>query len=123
MDKLDAEELIGLHTWQSGIKYQRVEHLPVGKGWRDLLTDCLQQMHAADPTFKIYQIKEKFGGLRLYWSTDATPDTDLEDFVKEAELESYQTCEECGAPGSPGGTSWIKTLCEEHKRARKARKR
>lgn len=56
------------------------------------------------------QVKEKFGGLRWYW-TSATDQ--IYDIVREAESKSFETCEECGKPGQtrPGG--WIQTLCDD----------
>jgi replicative DNA helicase Mcm len=33
--------------------------------------------------------------------------------IEEAEAKSAITCEDCGQPGTTGGTGWIKTRCEE----------
>lgn len=57
------------------------------------------------------QVKEKFGGLRVY-TTFATDEMD--DLIREAEKESEVTCELCGDPGVlrlDGG--WYMTRCDK----------
>lgn len=58
------------------------------------------------------QVKEKFGGLRFYYSGG---DDYIDGVVAMAESMSYRTCEECGVPGTTTQGGWIRTLCEEHK--------
>lgn len=60
--------------------------------------------------FEFTQIKEKFGGLRVY--TNFIPSPELRGAISVAEITSYTVCEFCGAPGEerPGG--WVKTLCD-----------
>jgi hypothetical protein len=76
----------------------------VGPGWAGLVKEgfdlCLRR------GARIYQIKEKFGGLRFY--------CDFEWGLEESKLEerSLSICEECGRPGKPRGGGWIKTLCD-----------
>lgn len=51
------------------------------------------------------QIKEKYGGLRLYGASS------LEEPLEKL---SYNTCEKCGSTQNIGTTQgWIKTLCKE----------
>ncbi len=59
------------------------------------------------------QIKEKFGTLRFYYDGG---DEYVSGLVSMAESMSACMCEECGAPGETGGTGWIRTLCEEHRK-------
>jgi len=59
---------------------------------------------------KFDQIKEKFGGLRVYFSGG---DDYVEGLVSMAESFSYQVCETCGQKGKPNKGGWISTLCEE----------
>lgn len=56
------------------------------------------------------QIKEKFGGLRVYFSGG---DEYVEGLVGMAESFSYKTCEVCGNRGKPNEGGWITTLCDE----------
>lgn len=61
---------------------------------------------------KFDQIKEKFGGLRIYFSGG---DEFVEGIVNMAEEISYKICEVCGNKGKPNEQGWIKTCCELHK--------
>jgi len=85
----------------------------VGKGWIPIIEKFIEKLDEIDTdnVVRIFQIKEKFGTLRLY----------LEHSTKEAErlVDAYETmanfvCEECGAPGEyRGGLSWVQTLCDD----------
>lgn len=55
------------------------------------------------------QVKEKFGGLRVYFSGG---DDFIDGLVNMAEAISYKTCESCGNSGKPNKEGWIATLCE-----------
>lgn len=81
------------------------------EGWHPLIDRTLAKIKELEPDFTIFQIKEKFGGLRIY----GHPITDeIDNIISDAEDESYHTCEVCGAPGKVRETGWIKTLCDEH---------
>lgn len=56
------------------------------------------------------QIKEKFGGLRIY--TGHSHDV-VDAAIHDAETLAWKTCEECGAEGKRRSGGWIRTLCEE----------
>jgi hypothetical protein len=58
---------------------------------------------------KFDQVKEKFGGLRVYFSGG---DDYINGLVRMAESFSYKICEVCGEKGSPNKSGWISTLCE-----------
>lgn len=55
------------------------------------------------------QIKEKFGGLRVYYGGG---DDYVDGLVSMAEAWSYKTCEVCGERGKPNKSGWIVTLCD-----------
>ena len=57
---------------------------------------------------KFDQIKEKFGGLRIYFSGG---DDYVEGIIDMAEEMSYKICEVCGNSGKPNKGGWITTLC------------
>lgn len=57
------------------------------------------------------QIKEKFGGLRIYFSGG---DDRVKGMVGLAEEMSYKLCEVCGNKGKPNKGGWISTRCETH---------
>lgn len=56
------------------------------------------------------QIKEKFGGLRIYYSGG---DDYVRGTINMAEEISYKTCEVCGNKGKPNKGGWITTLCDQ----------
>ena len=59
---------------------------------------------------KFDQIKEKFGGLRVYFTGG---DSYIEGLVSMAESFSYKICEVCGERGKPNKGGWISTLCDK----------
>ena len=58
---------------------------------------------------KFDQVKEKYGGLRIYFSGG---DDYVDGIVSMAEEYSYKVCEVCGNTGKPNKGGWITTLCE-----------
>ena len=56
------------------------------------------------------QVKEKFGGLRIYFSGG---DEYVSGLVAMAENFSYKTCEGCGQRGKSNKSGWIITLCDK----------
>ena len=40
--------------------------IDVDEGWYQLVLDCDKELTGVDPNYQIYQVKEKFGGLRYY---------------------------------------------------------
>ncbi len=65
------------------------------------------------PPVVVHQIKEKFGGLRFYYSGG---DDYIRGLVHMAESWASKTCETCGNPGKLRGGGWLHTACEEHVR-------
>lgn len=65
----------------------------------------------ATPQVVATQVKEKFGGLRFYYTGG---DDYINGVVAMAELMSERTCEECGDPGQLYTKGWHKTLCVKH---------
>lgn len=63
----------------------------------------------------IQQIKEKFGGMRFYVDK-CSHDQDLA--ISFAEAMSNRCCEVCGKPGKHRQGGWVKTLCDDHFKAR-----
>jgi hypothetical protein len=69
---------------------------------------------------EVNQIKEKFGGLRFYYSGG---DDEISGMVRMAEAWADRSCEQCGAPGKSRGGGWIKTLCDRHELERQERRK
>lgn len=95
--------------------------LAIGPGWWTIIESlCSQIQHHIDWKNKqsevvaqvtVNQIKEKFGGLRFYYSGG---DDAIDGMVRMAESWAAYSCETCGTPGERRGGGWIKTLCDYH---------
>ncbi len=97
----------------------------IGPGWRSILESLHVKLQTTLPNYTIGQVKEKFGGLRVYGyptsgesEFEDTPEDDewaaWTEAIRWAEFEAAQTCESCGAPGVARTTNyWIKTLCDD----------
>jgi hypothetical protein len=68
---------------------------------------------------EVQQIKEKFGGLRFYYSGG---NDEIQGMVTMAESWAGVACEECGAIGERRSGGWIRTLCDKHEAEYQARK-
>jgi hypothetical protein len=100
----------------------------VGPGWWPIIESlCSQIQHHIDWKNKqlevvaqvtVNQIKEKFGGLRFYYSGG---DDAIDGMVRMAESWAAHSCEECGAAGKSRGGGWIRTLCDTHEAERQQR--
>lgn len=88
-----------------------------GDGWFDILDTLCTRLDVLElsRTFRINQIKEKFGELRFYVSgiEDKGMDQVVMQWIFEAMGESRHVCEECGKPGARRALQWIQTLCDE----------
>lgn len=73
------------------------------------------------PIPRAAQIKEKFGGLRFYMTSETS---EMRDLIREAEIKASKTCERCGADAAgQGGRMWIRTLCDKHLKEQEAQDR
>lgn len=80
----------------------------IGPGWQPMVKRFLQEVN---PDAQVVQIKEKFGGLRLYIDK-LTPEESKT--AEQLEKKSYTICEDCGNPGRETmRLGWISTLCED----------
>ena len=117
----------------------------IGEGWKPLIQEFLNfaeslalyvkkddsndyERISLIPYLSIHQIKEKFGGLRIYYGYTSIPDNYLEQ-LKELkrdlfgverfmEWKSFRVCEACGQPGKPTKGGWVQTLCETHSQSK-----
>lgn len=105
--------------------YDESYDLYVGPGWHKLIEELSHLIQSRInwsiktsnpiPQVKMRQIKEKFGGLRIYYDGG---DDAIGGMVDMAEAIAEVTCEECGKPGHSRSGGWIKTLCDEHEEER-----
>ena len=89
-----------------------------GPGWHALIRGTLERMLAAGWDGRLGQIKEKFGGLRIYIDTGNDA---VWKIIDEAEALSFKTCEFCGRPGRRRSGGWIKVRCDECEAAREGK--
>jgi len=70
------------------------------EGWFPLIQRLHNDILKIDPDYKIYQIKEKFGGLRFYYAP-SNPEfcEQINGLIRNAERISLLTCEVTGKPG------------------------
>ena len=92
----------------------------VGPGWSDLLTRLIGDLFELGWDGRVFQVKEKFGGLRFYVGS---ANKAIYERIHAAENESFETCEQCGAPGALRDGGWLKTLCDEHSKQREEKRK
>ena len=84
----------------------------VGEGWYPIIISLDKALSLIDPEYKIYQIKQKFGGLRYY--CEAKSYGIVQTLIAEAETESFNTCENCGKfEELKNNKDHVTTLCQE----------
>ena len=89
----------------------------VGDGWYGLLYQLILNVRFNDEAkgkwiTKVTQCKEKFGGLRFYFTGTSDKNWDL---IREAEKKSYGVCENTGSEVEVGiwNTGWVRTICKK----------
>ena len=82
----------------------------VSPGWSELIYEFYMARQFSE-FIRATQIKEKFGGLRIYVDHGSEH---VWDVINELENRSLKTCETCGRPGKVRPTGWIMTLCWRH---------
>ncbi len=78
-------------------------------GWFNILLDLGKKADLSG--VRLFQVKEKFGTLRVY-ADDPTPE--VKALIAKAEALSETTCETCGMPGSlrKKSSGWVYTACD-----------
>jgi hypothetical protein len=130
---------------------KKLGYSAVGPGWRTIL-ECLdgimvntienavanatkareeyrKEGNSADAAIVVGQIKEKFGGLRVYLDSMTgiceSSQNEVYGAIRQAEAMSYRMCEKCGSmdgvetrvkKGAKFG--WSLTMCAEHHKER-----
>ena len=79
-------------------------------GWLPLVLRLDTQLCLIDPTFRIVEVKEKFGRLRFnvdHWNGE------MRRLIMQAEETSISTCQNCGSPeASSVDMGAVATLCD-----------
>lgn len=96
--------------------YRLVEHNgccplnEIGTGWHPLVIEMCEKLAPhINENFRITQIKEKFGALRV---TAEGASSEACEIIEDYEQRSTHICEFCGAPGKLRPFyGWWKTMC------------
>lgn len=90
-------------------------------GWYNLIYDTLTILDKFP--IKLFQIKEKFGSLVIYWEFEEKDFNDdiltdkIENILEQVSEQSVKICEICGESGSLCiKNHWFKTLCYKHRK-------
>lgn len=106
------------HIWQQCTSYKECPD-----GWQETAKKVEAVLLAEG--VQIRQMKEKFGGLRIYWDwpeewNDLEDETfhdkceQIECLIDIADWVCQRTCMECGEKGTLYNESCVNVLCEEH---------
>ncbi len=93
----------------------------VGPGWFDLIKELSIKLEELIVKYKkdiskedyprAIQVKEKFGTLRFYMTTETE---EMSKLIEEAEEKSENICEKCGKPGHLiNDRGWYKVRCKQ----------
>jgi hypothetical protein len=107
-------ELLSSVCWRISQHEKNIEDHKkyLAKQNKDIQKDLGVEILGDEPEYfpvKFDQVKEKFGGLRIYFTGG---DDYVEGVIGMAEEYSYKVCEVCGNKGTPNKGGWITTLCE-----------
>jgi hypothetical protein len=88
-------------------------------GWYPMVEKLLLDIRALpkdDGLVRINQIKEKFGGLRVYAEVSGSGDFKerVRGMIEQAEKQASRTCEFCSNPGVLRSAGWMRVTCEKH---------
>jgi hypothetical protein len=88
-------------------------------GWYPMVEKLLLDFRALpreDGMVRVNQIKEKFGGLRVYVEVSGSGDFKerVRGMIEQAEKQASRTCEFCSNPGVLKSAGWMRVTCEKH---------
>jgi hypothetical protein len=72
-----------------------------GPGWKTIVFDCHNELLAIDPDYKILQIKQKFNGLRYYFTSDSDRHREMLTIAQKYETLSFSIDEQTGVQVAP----------------------
>lgn len=122
MSVFNIEKLNGLSLYYRDKECKSIEEFldccETPTGWDVEVRNLVFKMVIAGWKGKALQVKEKFGGLRFYWShLEETEEEErkIEELIREAELKIEKICVVCGEPAAgKSHKGWISPFCEIH---------
>lgn len=108
-----------VHTIRDELR-NRVSHgyrfmVDYPQGWDGIVEELHNKLIEIVPDYTVFQVKEKFGGLRFYTAELGGGEPEWEEahrLIREAESKSYEVCQDCGQPGNLHHDGWSRTLCD-----------
>jgi len=89
--------------------------MQIGEGWTPIVERLSAELTELFPKVQYFQIKEKFGVLRVYVNLNGEDFESIYNLIDKYVIESKKVCEICGADGVlRTDRKWIQTLCDEH---------
>lgn len=89
-----------------------------GDGWNEIIYELCEKLEKIAvrenrDEHQASQIKEKYGSLRFYMSSETN---EMSELIRDAENLSRKTCEVCGKAGSTiiDARGWMTTTCDRH---------
>lgn len=94
-----------MNEYESLIPYVHFDRsgyaLECGPGWLQIVLECHAKLLEIDPDYKILQIKQKFNGLRYYFSSDSDRKQEMLAITLKYETLSFSIDEQTGAQVAP----------------------
>lgn len=89
----------------------------VNPGWQPIVEDAIRSIAALNPATDVLQVKEKFGGLRIYLDRQSI---EMDSIINAAERRARQTCEYTGSTvdvttAPIGDGYWTHTACAAYR--------
>jgi hypothetical protein len=84
-----------------------------------IVSELALATRAAERGITYHQVKEKMGGLRVYYEAPIGTDTEtrntIRQLIRDAGQQAGRTCDECGQPGQPRNLRrLLDTRCDAH---------
>lgn len=85
-----------------------------GEGWNRIIEECLDKIEMyPDCEINVLQIKEKYGGLRIYIGMGIEEILNLIDYYEGLSLHICENCGEFYTAKMRERSGWYKTLCDK----------
>jgi len=83
------------------------------KGWSKVVLEGHKKITSLYPEIGVAQIKEKFAGLRYYYTAPVEQRPYIDEIIYEMDDKCSVTCMTCGEPGTERQDGWISVLCDK----------